>query len=359
MRSSNDRMETLTSPPPAPLEVSSRPGGSELRREPFRRLSDLTPRATEWLWHLRIPRGELTVVEGDPGVNKSSALLDLAARVSTGRDMPDGTPGVLGGVLLMLGEDSIEKTILRRLQAAGADLDRMAIPKRTLNLPKDLAVIQEAACLVDARLLIVDPLMAFLACDSNSDQKVRGALTPLKEFAEKADVSVVMVRHLNKRGGRHALYRGGGSIGIVAATRSALLVGKPPGDPDLRVICQTKSNLGPLAPALCYEPVSGEDGMVRIEWRGDFDCTPEDLLAPTRPDTGRLGEALTFLKEALSGDPIPQQSLKSAAVASGLAWRTVERAKEVLGVTSERKGWGPGSTCLWRLPPEGDQPIAP
>lgn len=301
----------------------------------------------------------MTVVEGDPGVNKSSALLDLAARVSTGRDMPDGTPGALGGVLLLLGEDSIEKTILRRLQAAGADLHRMALPRRSVTLPRDLATIQEAACLVDARLMLIDPLMAFLGCDSNSDQKVRGALTPLKEFAERSDVAVVMVRHLNKRGGRHALYRGGGSIGIVAATRSALLVGRPPGEPDLRVICQTKSNLGPLAPSLCYEPVSGEDGMVRIEWRGESECTPEDLLSQPTPGVGRLGEAMAYLKEALSSGPVAQQSLKSGATDAGLAWRTVERAKELLGVTSERKGWGPGSACLWRLPPEDDDPLSP
>jgi phage N-6-adenine-methyltransferase len=57
----------------------------------LQRLSELNPEATEWLWHLRIPKGELTVVDGDPSVNKSSLLLDIAARVSTGRAMPDGT----------------------------------------------------------------------------------------------------------------------------------------------------------------------------------------------------------------------------------------------------------------------------
>jgi phage N-6-adenine-methyltransferase len=64
-------------------------------------LSELTPMETEWLWHLRIPRGELTILDGDPSVNKSSLLMDLAARVSTGREMPDGTAGTLGGVLLI------------------------------------------------------------------------------------------------------------------------------------------------------------------------------------------------------------------------------------------------------------------
>ena len=60
----------------------------------------------------------LTILDGDPSVNKSSLLLDLAARVSTGRKMPDGTGGKKGGVLLLLAEDSLKKTVLQRLQAA-------------------------------------------------------------------------------------------------------------------------------------------------------------------------------------------------------------------------------------------------
>ncbi len=101
-------------------------------------LSELTPMETEWLWHLRIPRGELTIVDGDPSVNKSSLLMDLAARVSTGREMPDGTAGTLGGVLLMLAEDSLQKTVLQRLQAAEADTSRIAVPSRPVLIPRDL-----------------------------------------------------------------------------------------------------------------------------------------------------------------------------------------------------------------------------
>ena len=219
-------------------------------------LSELTPVATDWLWPLRIPKGELTVLDGDPSVNKSSLLMDLAARVSTGREMPDGTAGTLGGVLLLLAEDSLRKTVLQRLEAAGADLGRIAVPPGSVVIPRDLARVEEWACQMQAALIIIDPLIAFLGCDANSDRQVRWAMTPLKAFAERAGCAVVMVRHLTKRGGKHALYRGGGSIGIVAATRSALLVGRPPDDPDLRVLAHVKSNLGPLAPSLSFEPVA-------------------------------------------------------------------------------------------------------
>jgi hypothetical protein len=313
----------------------------------------MTPEATDWLWHLRIPKGELTVIDGDPSVNKSSLLMDVAARVSRGREMPDGSKGMEGGVLLLLAEDSLRKTVIHRLDAASADMRRIAVPSRPVLIPRDLPLVEEIACRIKASLIIVDPVMAFLSVDANGDQKVRGALTPLKAFAEAAGVAVVLVRHLTKRGGVHALYRGIGSIGIVAATRSALLVGRSPDEPNLRVLCQTKSNLGPLAPSLLFEPVSTPEGVVRIEWRGECVYGPEDLLGPRQPNGGRLAEAMVFLTELLTKGPVPQQVVKIKAIQGGLAYRTVERAKEILGVISDRQGWGPGSTCHWRLPTDG------
>ena len=107
----------------------------------FTRLSELETQATEWLWDLRIPKGELTIVDGDPSVNKSSLLMDIAARVTKGRKMPDGSGGKQGGVLLLQAEDSLQKTVLQRLQAANADLRRISVPNRTVILPRDLSLI--------------------------------------------------------------------------------------------------------------------------------------------------------------------------------------------------------------------------
>jgi len=312
-------------------------------------LSDIEPRETEWLWQGLIPSGELTVLDGDPCSNKSSFLLDLAARVSTGREMADGSAGVEGGVLLLAGEDSVSKTVIRRLEAAGADLSRIAILDRQILLPQDNRFLEEAACQIFAKLIIIDPLMAFLGPDSKSDQKVRQALSPLAKTADATNAAIVMVRHLNKGGGRNAMYRGGGSIGIIAATRSGLMIGRSPDDPDLRVLCQFKNNLGPLAPSILFEPVD-VDGVPQIEWRSGCDYTASDLLGSPTQHEGRLAEAMAFLAETLADGPVEQTTIMRQAVAGGLACRTVERAKERLRIVSERKGWGPGSKCFWSLP---------
>lgn len=209
-------------------------------------------------------------------------------------------------------------------------------------------MLDELITAVNAKLVIVDPVMSFLDVNAYGDQSVRRALTPLKQLAERRNVAVVLVRHLTKGGGRHALYRGGGSIGIMAATRSALLVGQSPDDENLRVLCHTKSNLGQIAPSLLFEPMTTPDGVVRVEWRGSCEYTSDDLLAQKTCKTTKLDEAMDFLMDILNDGPVPQQQIKDALV-DGLSWRTVERAKTTLGVESVRSGFGPEGSFSWQL----------
>ncbi len=322
--------------------------GSADHRLRLIRLSSVPPEPTTWLWHHRIPLGELTLWEGDPADNKGSSLIDLAARVSTGRTMPDGTQGVLGGVLLLQTEDSLGKTIRKRLDVAGADVHKVQAIDGEVTLPGSHEEIELAIRAIDARLVIIDPLMSFLAPDANADQKVRKALGPLKKIAERTNSAIVMVRHLVKRAGKSAMYRGSGSIGIIAAARSAFLVARFPADPAFRVLCHVKSNLAPFAPSLLFEPVD-IDGEVAIEWRGETDLSADDVLSSATAGD-RLGAAMAFLAEALHEGPLPQKEIRLRAITSRVALRTLERAKEMSGVISARKGFGPGSVCFWHLP---------
>jgi hypothetical protein len=328
--------------------------GSAHRRLRLIPLSSVEPKPTTWLWHRRIPLGDFTICEGDPADNKSSLLMDIAARVSTGRAMPDGTKGVLGNVLLLSAEDSLERTIVKRLDVAGADLRRIKAVDGEVSLPGTLKALEQAIRVADARLVIIDPLMAYLAADANGDQKVRRALTPLRNIAERANSAIVMVRHLVKRGGKHAMYRGSGSIGIIGAARSAVLVARSPSDEAFRVLAQVKNNLSVYPPSLLFEPVD-VDGEVAIEWRGETELSANDLLS-SGPVEDRLGEAMAFLAEVLKQGPIPQQEIRRRAIDAAIALRTLERAKEMLGAVSNRKGFGPGSVCFWHLPDAGTAP---
>ncbi len=327
------------------------------RPKPFTLLSEVKSQPVEWLWSGRIPLGELTLFDGDPATNKSSVALDIAARVSTGRPMPDGGDGCPGTVLLLSAEDSIEKTVRPRLLAAGGDPERVAVIRNVLSIPEDLAVIGESIYQLHAKLLVLDPLTAFLGRNANMDQSVRLALAPLVQMADRHALAVVAIRHLNKTVGQRSLYRGLGSIGVAAVARSRFLLGNSPEDPNLRVMCHQKCALLPRAPSLLYEPLG--DGILHVEWRGECEFTAADILTPPKDRQRARNDATRLILETLSKGPVEQQVIQAEATAAGIAWRTMERAKCDLRVVSRRKGFGPGSTVVWDLPPEDNAHIPP
>ncbi len=315
----------------------------------YQLMADIKPEPVRWLWRGRIPLGEITLIEGDPGTNKSSLVLDIAARLSTGRPMPNEENGEQGSVLLLAGEDSVTKTLPFRLQAAGANLQRIAVMNRVVVIPDDLDYIEETVVKISGRLLVIDPLSTFLGRSTNNEQAVRQALTPLGQFADRTNTAVIMIRHLSKSGSRRALYKGLGSIGCLAARRSAFLVAKDPQDEHMRVLCHNKCNLGPLAPSLLFEPLTTKQSL-RIEWRGECDYTADDLLVPSVKTQSKLDEAKQFLLELLADGPVGQAAVERQAGNIAIAYRTVERAKNLLGIEARRVGFGPGSSVQWELP---------
>ena len=153
-------------------------------------LSEVEPERVEWLWPGRLPLGKLAVLDGDPGLGKSALTLDLAARVSAGLELPDGGRCGPAGAVLLSAEDGLADTVRPRLDAAGADTERIVAlstvedrsgAEMTISLTQDLGTVRWAIGRIGAALVIIDPLMAFLSgkTDSHKDQDVRRALAPL------------------------------------------------------------------------------------------------------------------------------------------------------------------------------------
>jgi 5S rRNA maturation endonuclease (ribonuclease M5)/KaiC/GvpD/RAD55 family RecA-like ATPase len=195
-----------------------------------RDLTGVKPERISWLWHGWVPQAAVTIVDGDPGTGKSTITLDLAARISRGLEMPDGSPGTYGNVLLISAEDDVGSTILGRLKAAGANVGNVRSlqtisegtkpdgtePERAIVFPQDLDAIKQVVRELGARLVVIDPLMAFLgdSVDSYRDQEMRSKiLYPLKLMASELGCSIVVVRHLTKMEGGKASYRGSGRSG--------------------------------------------------------------------------------------------------------------------------------------------------
>src|SRR5215831_224752 len=135
----------------------------------LRRASQIVARPVDWLWPGRLPLGKLAIFEGDPGVGKSLVALDLCARLSTGRPFPDGSPGPgLCNSIVLDGDDLGEDTVRPRLQALGADLERVFVLDRaTLDgqprcFPALLDDLDQALARTGACLLVINPIIAFL-----------------------------------------------------------------------------------------------------------------------------------------------------------------------------------------------------
>jgi len=342
-------------------------------------LADVAPERVRWLWPGRIPLGKLTILDGDPGLGKSLITLDLAARVSRGAAMPDGTASEVqgpAGVVLLSVEDDPADTIRPRLDAAGADCERIVLlqgveevttvgetTKRTVRLPTlgDVDAIAEAIRLVGAKLVVVDPVMAFTGgADTHVDAEVRGVLSRLARLAQETGVAIVAVRHLNKAGGGNPLYRGGGSIGFIASARAGLLVAPDPDDPEgeRRVLAATKANLAELPASLAYT-VEAPDGVARLRWLGHSEQTAKSLLAtPTDGDEKTaLDEAKDFLRVLLADGPVEVKEVKAEARDAGISERTLARAKAQLCVEAVKVGFGEHGKWQWLLPKQaGEQP---
>ena len=89
--------------------------------------SSVTQHKVEWLWYPYIPYGKLTILQGDPGEGKSTFILNVAALLTRGKDMPDGfrVPEAQR-VVYQTAEDNIADTVKPRLVAAGADCGKVA-----------------------------------------------------------------------------------------------------------------------------------------------------------------------------------------------------------------------------------------
>ena len=316
-----------------------------------------------WLWPSRIPRGKLSLIDGDPELGKTLIAIDIAARISRGDVMPDGSRGLgePANVLIATKEDDLGDTMRPRLDAAGADLKRVFFltgvttsegKNLDLSFPQSIDSLHRAIIDTGAVWALLDPLFAFVGVgtDAHRDAEIRrGMMSPLRAIAEETKTAITGIRHLNKQQLGRAVHRGGGSIAIVAAVRSAMLAALHPDDPELRVLACVKSNLTRRAASLVYRIVALQDDpeVPRVQWEGEHDATADELLDAQSEDKGALAEAKEFLRETLKGGPVKATKLFSEARAQKIADITLRRAKKSLQIVSDRMG---SEGWYWSLP---------
>ena len=308
----------------------------------------ISSRTVEWLWYPYIPYGKITILQGDPGEGKSTMMLQLAALITAGKAMPDGSGDkVPGNVIYQAAEDGIEDTIKPRLLAAGADCGRIAFLENGENpITLDDERLEQAIKDTQAKLLVIDPLQAYLGVDndmqrSNSTRSVFGRLA---KVAERTGCAVVLIGHMNKSSRTKGIYRGLGSIDIAAVARSILLVGRDSSNPYYRIMIQIKNNLAPEGKAFVFE-LNPDLG---FSWIGQEEHEMEDLLFQRSKGESKLDKAKEYLKLLLNGSDMPCADILEKMRATGIGTRTVEQAKKDMGIISYKLG----DKWYWRLSEE-------
>lgn len=317
-------------------------GESEKKAVPMIRMSEVQQTEVEWLWYPYIPFGKLTIIQGNPGEGKTFFAMQLAAACTNRKFLPQMEPFEPFNMIFQTAEDGLGDTVKPRLLSAEADLERVLVIDDADN-PLTLADerIENAIRENNARLVIIDPLQAFLGAnvDMNRANEVRPIFRRLADVAQATNCAIVMIGHLNKAAGSQSTYRGLGSIDITAVVRSLLFIGKVKTDPTTRVIVHEKSSLAPPGQSLAFS-LGDEKG---FRWIGAYDIGAEDLLAGGEGSKTELKQeqAAKLIEQFLSeGRKVSIAEINKEAAERGISERTVRLARNSMGdkIASERQG---------------------
>jgi hypothetical protein len=175
-------------------------------------LSDIPVEQLQPLWPGRFWLGKISIVAGLMGLGKSTLLFDVAARVTTGADWPDGSgKAPLGDVVILSTEDDAADTIRPRMEVMGADVSRVHIicgveetdtktkrgGRRLFSLRQHLDLLdQKLAGLDDVKLVIIDPITGvFQGADTHKTADVREVLAMVSAVVERHHAAFVAISH--------------------------------------------------------------------------------------------------------------------------------------------------------------------
>lgn len=296
------------------------------------RMSDVELTPVEWLWKPYLPFGKLSVLQGNPGEGKTYFAMHLAAACTNGKLLPNMERMKPFNVIYQTAEDGLGDTVKPRLIEAGADLDRvLVIDDSEVQLTLSDERIEKAIVENNVRLLIIDPIQAYLGADvdMNRANEVRPIFMRLGQVAQRTGCAILLIGHLNKAAGMQSLQRGLGSIDIAAAVRSVMFIGKLKHDPTMRILTHEKSSLAPPGASLAFS--LGDEGGFR--WVGEYDITADEMLSGIEPQRETKTQQAKDLICALlaGGKQVLSEDIDKAALERGIPGRTVRDAKRELG----------------------------
>jgi hypothetical protein len=282
----------------------------------------------------------VTILLGDGGLGKSFATLAIAAAISRGQLLPGmDKPFPASDVIIQNAENPWPTVIRPRLDMLGADCTKIhSINDSAKRLTLTDGRIEAAIRKHNARFVVIDPVQSYLSDNfsMNRAESVRPALMYLESVAERTQSAIMIVGHISKGRGK-AQHKGLGSVDLVNAVPSVLLLGRAEGlEQDERVISHLKGNFTELGLSQKFR-LNKADG---FQWMGECDITPDEIInynaKKEKEDRSKISEAADFLSEILAEGALPTSEVIEMAEESGIAKRTLERARREMGVKSSK-----------------------
>lgn len=323
------------------------------RRIAHRWADSVQSEPVEWLWHGYIPRTGMTFLDGDPEAGKTCCALDLIARVTTGEPMPGEAchgrrePAVAA---ILAKEDRYENTIRPRLEAAGADLSRVAFidevevateqktHREFITFPKHTDEMASFLEQTHAKLLLVDPYDNHIddGLNTSSSADMRRCFMPIIEAASALGCALLVIRHFGKKDYGNAKHKGLGSIGLTGMARSNLAA-VDDGQGGF-IFGRIKGNLTRQPDSLVYQIASwDEDKAIPVlKWCGTSDrSVNEAAVSNNRKARTTKADQMTEVLDALLVDgPVPVSECLRALEAIGISERSFKRYKTECGFES-------------------------
>lgn len=278
--------------------------------------SDIKEKKVEWLWFPYIPKGMVSIVQGDPKCGKTFMLIDIISRITRGDFMPLSEEKFeIGNVVFLNSDDPIDSSLKGRMTIQNADEEKVfTIDENTKKLYfKDLSRLEKLIKEKQPVLVVFDPIQAYMGDgDTNSMVQVRKALSPLKMIAEEYNCAIVLVQHLKKGNESKAIYRGAGSIDFVGFARSMIMVIKDI-ETDERLFVHTTSNVAKEGHCLSYKITN--DGLVWAKDKGEVNV--DELLYQNNNYTDKNSKVEGFILGALSRGDLYSDDLKKLVLEKG------------------------------------------
>lgn len=307
----------------------------------------------QWVVPGMIPRGAITMIDGDPGVGKSYFLQWVCIHLCGGKHLPwDNTHKRLRKLKIAYfdTENAMGVVTRSRLEDNG-----MTAFENYYQIEEPFAIDDEEAVeAIEEQLIkkhgidviIIDPITAYLgATDTNNAKEVKAAFMRINKLAMDHNVAIIIVRHLNKNRSAGALNAGSGSVAFGGTVRMLMTIGWHKTEPNVRVVGCTKTNIAVRFGSLGYsiEPLPddmGRENRSELIYEGRVDLTSEEILTTTNAKDNDLVPAKELIKEFMEDNGVPYHKLLAQGDKRSISEKSINRASRELDLKKVSRGRG-------------------